>query len=139
VTSGLQVPDDGLDGGAAAQFAVNDPEDAALLTGEEDATRMTLCTSARNSPTREPAVVFCAGIASQRADQIQLPKLGLRSLGGAIPLGSADRLVAVSSGDRPPIQRLSVAETRIFRSYVDVKSFGLDGSHKLFEAKTDGA
>jgi len=54
VTSGLQVPDDGLDGGAAAQFAVNDPEDAALLTGEEDATRMTLCTNARNSPTREP-------------------------------------------------------------------------------------
>jgi hypothetical protein len=28
---GLQVSDDGLDGGAAAQFALDDTEDAALL------------------------------------------------------------------------------------------------------------
>lgn len=33
----LQVSDDGLDGGKVAQFALDDTEDAALLTGEEDA------------------------------------------------------------------------------------------------------
>jgi hypothetical protein len=39
VTIGLQVSDDGFDGGAAAQLALDDPEDAALLAGDEDATR----------------------------------------------------------------------------------------------------
>src|ERR1700719_2179919 len=34
---GLQVSDDGLDGGAAAQLALDDTEDAALLAGDEDA------------------------------------------------------------------------------------------------------
>ncbi len=31
------MSDDGLDGGAAAQFALDDTEDAALLAGDEDA------------------------------------------------------------------------------------------------------
>ena len=35
---GLEVSDDGLDGGAAAQFALDDTEDAALLAGDEDMT-----------------------------------------------------------------------------------------------------
>src|SRR5262245_44681945 len=35
---GLHVPDDGLDGGAAAQLVLDDTEDAALLAGDEDAT-----------------------------------------------------------------------------------------------------
>ena len=38
MTFGLEVSDDGLDGGAAAQFALDDTEDAALLTGDEDTT-----------------------------------------------------------------------------------------------------
>src|SRR5215470_2892534 len=38
MTFGLQVPDDGLDGGATAQLALDDTEDAALLAGDEDAT-----------------------------------------------------------------------------------------------------
>ena len=33
----LQMSDDGLDGGAAAQLALDDTEDAALLAGDEDA------------------------------------------------------------------------------------------------------
>ena len=37
VTFGLQVSDDGLDGGAAAQLALDDTEDAASLAGDEDA------------------------------------------------------------------------------------------------------
>ena len=37
VAFGLQVSDDGLDGGAAAQLALDDTEDAALLAGNEDA------------------------------------------------------------------------------------------------------
>ena len=37
VAFGLQVSDDGLDGGAAAQLALDDAEDAALLAGDEDA------------------------------------------------------------------------------------------------------
>src|ERR1700727_3223624 len=37
MTFSLQVSDDGLDGGAAAQLALDDPEDAALLAGDEDA------------------------------------------------------------------------------------------------------
>ena len=37
MTIGLQVPDDGFDGGAAAQLALDDTEDAALLAGDEDA------------------------------------------------------------------------------------------------------
>ena len=37
---GLQVSDDGLDGGAAAQFTLDDTEDAALLAGDEDTTRI---------------------------------------------------------------------------------------------------
>lgn len=40
VTIGLQVSDDGFDGGAAAQLALDDTEDAALLAGDEDATRI---------------------------------------------------------------------------------------------------
>ena len=40
VTFGLQVSDDGLDGGAAAQFTLDDTEDAALLAGDEDTTRI---------------------------------------------------------------------------------------------------
>ena len=40
VTFGLQVSDDGLDGGAAAQLALDDTEDAALLAGDEGATRV---------------------------------------------------------------------------------------------------
>src|ERR1700676_4790048 len=35
---GLQVSDDGLDGAAAAQLALDDAEDAALLAGDEDTT-----------------------------------------------------------------------------------------------------
>jgi hypothetical protein len=38
VAFGLEVSDDGLDGGAAAQFALDDTEDAALLAGDEDTT-----------------------------------------------------------------------------------------------------
>ena len=38
VAFGLQVSDDGLDGGAAAQLALDDTEDAALLAGNEDTT-----------------------------------------------------------------------------------------------------
>src|SRR4051794_21576473 len=38
MTFGLHVADDGLDGGAAAQLALDDAEDAALLAGDEDAT-----------------------------------------------------------------------------------------------------
>ena len=37
VTFGLQVSDDGLDGGAAAQLALDDTEDATLVAGDEDA------------------------------------------------------------------------------------------------------
>ena len=37
MTFGLQVSDDGLDGGAAAQFAFDNTEYAALLAGDEDA------------------------------------------------------------------------------------------------------
>ena len=39
---GLQVSDDGLDSGAAAKLALDDTEDAALLAGDEDTTRI-LC------------------------------------------------------------------------------------------------
>src|SRR5579863_8818820 len=35
---GLQVSDDGLDGGAASQLALDDTEDTTLLAGDEDAT-----------------------------------------------------------------------------------------------------
>ena len=38
VAFGLQVSDDGLDGGAAAQLALDDTEDAALLARDEDTT-----------------------------------------------------------------------------------------------------
>ena len=38
MTFGLQVSDDGLDGGAAAQLALDGTEDAALLAGDEDTT-----------------------------------------------------------------------------------------------------
>ena len=38
VTFGLEVSDDGLDGGAAAQLALDDTEDAALLAGDENTT-----------------------------------------------------------------------------------------------------
>jgi len=38
MTFRLQVSDDGLDGGTAAQLAFDDPEDAAPLAGDEDAT-----------------------------------------------------------------------------------------------------
>ena len=38
MTFGLQVSDDGLDGRAAAQLALDDTEDAALLAGDEDVT-----------------------------------------------------------------------------------------------------
>ena len=38
MTFGLQVPDDGLDGGTPAQLALDDTEDTALLAGDEDAT-----------------------------------------------------------------------------------------------------
>ena len=38
MTFGLQVSDDGLDGAAAAQFALNDTEVATLPAGDEDAT-----------------------------------------------------------------------------------------------------
>ncbi|MGY4281753.1 hypothetical protein ACVWXO_000973 [Bradyrhizobium sp. LM2.7] len=40
VTIGLQVSDDGFDGGAAAQLALDDTEDGALLTRNEDATEI---------------------------------------------------------------------------------------------------
>jgi hypothetical protein len=36
----LQVSDHGLDGGAAPQLALDDPEDAALVVGDEDAARV---------------------------------------------------------------------------------------------------
>ena len=35
---GLEVSDDGLDGGATAKLALDDTEDAALLAGDEDTT-----------------------------------------------------------------------------------------------------
>ena len=38
VAFGLQVSDDGLDGGAAAQLALDRTEDASLLAGDEDTT-----------------------------------------------------------------------------------------------------
>ena len=38
VAFGLQMSDDGLDGGAASQLALDDTEDAALLAGDEDTT-----------------------------------------------------------------------------------------------------
>ena len=38
VAFSLQVSDDGLDGGAAAQLALDDTEDAALLARDEDTT-----------------------------------------------------------------------------------------------------
>jgi hypothetical protein len=38
VAFGLQVSDDGLDGGAAAQLALDDTGDAVLLAGDEDTT-----------------------------------------------------------------------------------------------------
>lgn len=51
VTFGLQVADDGLDGGAAAQLALDDTEDAALLAGDEDATEI-WCVMAEGHPCR---------------------------------------------------------------------------------------
>ena len=36
----LHVTDDGFDGGAASQLALDGAEDAALLTGDEDAARV---------------------------------------------------------------------------------------------------
>ena len=36
MTLGFQVSDDGLDAGAAAQLALDDTEDAALLAGDKD-------------------------------------------------------------------------------------------------------
>ena len=36
----FHVTKDGFDGRTAAQFALDDPEDAALLTGDEDAVRI---------------------------------------------------------------------------------------------------
>src|SRR6478609_7292959 len=38
MTIGLQMSDDGLNGGAAAQLALDEAEDAALLAGDEDPT-----------------------------------------------------------------------------------------------------
>jgi hypothetical protein len=38
MTFRLQVSDEGLDGGSAAQFALDDAKDAALLSGDEDTT-----------------------------------------------------------------------------------------------------
>jgi hypothetical protein len=46
MTVRLQVSDEGLDGGSAAQFALDDAEDAALLSGDEDATRVSHIVSA---------------------------------------------------------------------------------------------
>ena len=46
MTVRLQVSDDGLDGGSAAQFALDDAEDAALLSGDEDTTRVSHIVSA---------------------------------------------------------------------------------------------
>src|SRR5437868_9747401 len=40
MTFRLQVADHGLDGGAAAQLALGDAEDAALLAGDEDTARV---------------------------------------------------------------------------------------------------
>jgi hypothetical protein len=40
VTLGLHLTDHGLDGGPASQLAFDDTEDAALLAGDEDATRI---------------------------------------------------------------------------------------------------
>ena len=40
VTFGLEVADHGLDGGAASQLALDDAEDAALLSRDEDAARV---------------------------------------------------------------------------------------------------
>ena len=45
---GLQVADHGLDGGAASEFAFNDPEDAAFLARDEDAAR--ICAAAAAVP-----------------------------------------------------------------------------------------
>ena len=45
VTIGLQVSDDGFDGGAAAQLALDDTEDAALLARDEDSAGI-LCVAA---------------------------------------------------------------------------------------------
>jgi len=40
VTIGLQLSYDGFDGGGAAQLALDDAEDCALLAGDEGATRV---------------------------------------------------------------------------------------------------
>ena len=40
VPIGLHVPNDGFDGRATAQFALDHAENAALLTGDEDAVRI---------------------------------------------------------------------------------------------------
>lgn len=46
ITFRLEVSDDGLDGGTAAQFALDDPKDATLLSGDEDTTRVLRIASA---------------------------------------------------------------------------------------------
>jgi hypothetical protein len=43
VAVALHVADDGLDGRSAPELALNDTEDATLLTGDEDATRAFGC------------------------------------------------------------------------------------------------
>jgi len=40
MTLGLHMADDGLDGGATSEFALDDAEHAALLAGDEDAVRV---------------------------------------------------------------------------------------------------
>ena len=40
MTLGFHVADHGLDGGASSQFAFDDAEDAAILSGDEDAARV---------------------------------------------------------------------------------------------------
>src|ERR1700730_15796063 len=46
VAVALHVADDGLDGGAAPELALNDTKDATLLTGDEDAARAFGCVAA---------------------------------------------------------------------------------------------
>ena len=60
VTICLQVSDDGFDGGAAAQLALDDTEDATLLAGDEDATGI-LCVVAAVSLVDVGALDRAAG------------------------------------------------------------------------------
>jgi hypothetical protein len=54
MANGFHVSDDGFDCRAAPQFALDDAEDAALLTRDEDATRIGRVVAARACVYRKP-------------------------------------------------------------------------------------